>query len=66
MIVSGQPAPSVLDSLLNAQNTRPNINVTGLKKAQAQDAEKQEGMATAETLEQSVPPPQGPLLDVYA
>ena len=67
MTVSGQPATSVLDSVLNAQTTRADLNVTVLKKAQ--DVEKQEGKAMVDMLEQAgqaQQAPQGPLLDVYA
>lgn len=70
MIVSGQPATSLLDSVLTAQTTRRDIDVTMLKKAQ--DVQKQEGAAVVEMLEQAAPArqtpqaQQGPLLDVYA
>lgn len=70
MTVSGQPATSLLDSVLNAQTTRSELNVTVLKKAQ--DVQKQEGAAMMEMLEkagsvqQSPQTRQGPLLDVYA
>jgi hypothetical protein len=65
MTVSGQPATSLLDSLLSAQTTRTTVDVSMLKKTQ--DVEKQEGAATVEMLENSAPQrQQGPLLDVYA
>ena len=50
-----------MDSVLNAENTRQEIGVAVLKKAQ--DAQTQEGEALIKMLETSAPPA---LLDVYA
>ena len=61
MTVSGQPANSLLDSMLNAQTAQADIGVSVLKKAQ--DAEKQQGEAMVQMLEKCGT---GPLLDVYA
>jgi hypothetical protein len=65
MTLTGQPAMSLLDSVLGAQRARVDVGVAVLKKAQ--DAEKQEGEAIVNLLEASggVPPAQ-PGLDVYA
>ena len=66
MNISGQPATSLLDSVLNAQSTRQDIGVTMLKKAQ--DVERQQGTALVQMLEQTGTPSgaQGQLLDTYA
>ena len=66
MNISGQPATSLLDSVLNAQSTREDIGVTMLKKAQ--DVERQQGTALVQMLEQTGAQPgkQGQLLDTYA
>ena len=66
MNISGQPATSLLDSVLNAQATRQDIGVTMLKKAQ--DVERQQGTALVQMLEQTGANPgqPGQLLDTYA
>jgi hypothetical protein len=66
MNITGQPASSLLDSVLNAQTTREDIGVTMLKKAE--DTERQQGDATVQMLEQTGAKPgsQGQLLDTYA
>lgn len=66
MNVSGQPATSLLDSVLKAQTTRVDMGVAVLKKAQ--DLEKQEGAALVQMLEQTSvrPGENGQLLDTYA
>jgi hypothetical protein len=63
MTISNQPA-SLLDSILTAQNTREDLGVAVLKKAQ--DSAKQEGEAMVQMLEKSAPRSSGSLLDVYA
>jgi hypothetical protein len=65
MTITGQPAMSLLDSVLNAESTRVDVGVAVLKKAQ--DAGKQQGEAIVNLLEASggVPPDQ-PSLDVLA
>ena len=64
MNVSSQPATSLLDSVLNAQNTQVDIGVAVLKKAQ--DAVKQQGEAMVKMLEQVAINPDGRHLDTYA
>ena len=66
MNISGQPATSLLDSVLNAQTTRVDMSVAVLKKAQ--DLEKQEGAAIVQMLENSSirSGENGRLLDTYA
>jgi hypothetical protein len=64
MTISGQPATSLLDSLLKAEQTRTEMGVAVLKKAQ--DSAKQQGEAMVQMLEQSAPRPEYPRLDVYA
>jgi hypothetical protein len=64
MTISGQPASSLLDSVLNAETTRREIGVTLLKKAQ--DVEKQQGEAMVEMLEKSAIDPAQQRLDTYA
>jgi hypothetical protein len=64
MNISGQPAVSLLDSVLNAQTTQNEIGVAMLKKAQ--DTEKQQGAALIDMLEKSAPQPNEYHLDVYA
>ena len=66
MNISGQPATSLLDSVLTAQKTREDAGVTMLKKAQ--DVERQQGAALVQMLEQTGSPAgnQGRLLDTYA
>jgi hypothetical protein len=65
MTVTGQPAMSLLDSVLSAESTRVDVGVAVLKKAQ--DAGKQEGEAIVNLLEASggAPPAQAGL-DVFA
>ena len=63
MNVSGQPATSVLDSLLSADTTRQDVGVALLKKAQ--DIEKLQGQAFVQMIDQSTPPAGGHL-DAYA
>jgi hypothetical protein len=64
MNISGQPATSLLDSVLNAQSTRVDIGVSVLKKAQ--DAIKQQGEAEVKMLEAAAPQPISQTLDTYA
>ena len=66
MNISGQPATSLLDSVLTAQSTRVNMGVAGLRKAQ--DLDKQEGAAMVQMLENASikPGEKGQLLDTYA
>ena len=64
MTSSGQPAVSLLDSVLSAESTRVDIGVAVLKKAQ--DLTKQQGAAMVEMLEKSAATPDRPRLDVYA
>jgi hypothetical protein len=65
MNISGAPASSLLDSVLNAQTTQAEIGVAVLKKAQ--DVEKQQGAAMIQMLEQAaVKNPADYHLDVYA
>lgn len=66
MNVSGQPATSLLDSVLNAQTTRVDMGVAVLKKAQ--DLDKQEGAAMVQMLEQAAirTGENDRLLDTYA
>jgi len=64
MTISGQPAASLLDSVLNAETTRVDLGVAVLKKAQ--DVTRQQGEAMVAMLEQSAPSPEQPRLDVYA
>jgi hypothetical protein len=64
MNISGQPATSLLDSVLNAQSTQVELGVNLLKKAN--DLQKQQGAALVDMLEQSAPPPSDFHLDVYA
>lgn len=66
MNISGQPATSLLDSVLNAQTTRVDMGVAVLKKAQ--DLDKQEGAALVQMLENTSlkPGENGRLLDTYA
>lgn len=63
MTIANQPL-SLLDSVLTAQTTRQDIQVSVLKKAQ--DTAKQEGEALVQMLEQTGPQSNGKLLDVYA
>lgn len=64
MTTSGAPALSLLDSVLNADNTRQEISVAVLKKAQ--DVTRQQGEAMIQLIDQAAPKPDAPLLDVYA
>jgi hypothetical protein len=64
MNISGQPATSLLDSVLNAQSTRVDIGVSVLKKAQ--DAMKQQGEAEVKMLEAAAPHAISQKLDTYA
>jgi hypothetical protein len=64
MTISGQPALSLLDSVLNAESARVDIGVAVLKRAQ--DLTKQQGAALVEMLEQAGAAPDCPRLDVYA
>ena len=63
MTVTNGPAMSLLDSVLSAQTTRQDVEVSVLKKAQ--DVAKQEGEALVKMLEQAAPPPTGSF-DAYA
>jgi len=66
MNITGQPATSLLDSVLNAQSTRVDMGVSVLKKAQ--DLQKQEGAALVDMLEKTGAQSgeSGRLLDTYA
>jgi len=64
MTVTSQPAISLLDSVLQAEGTRTEMQVAVLKKAQ--DAATQQGEAMIRMLEESVPPVTGHGLDAYA
>jgi hypothetical protein len=66
MTLTGSPAVSLLDSVLDAQSTRVDIGVAVLKKAQ--DVTRQQGEAMVEMIEKSVqnPPSDFTGLDVYA
>jgi len=64
MNVSNSQPTSLLDSVLNAQNTQVDIGVAVLKKAQ--DAMKQQGEAMVKMLEQAAPNPASGHLDTYA
>ena len=66
MNITGQPATSLLDSVLNAQSTRVDMGVSILKKAQ--DLQKQEGAALVDMLEKTGAQSgeSGRLLDTYA
>ena len=64
MNISGQPATSLLDSVLNAQSTRADVGVAVLKKAQ--DTQKQEGAVLIDMLKKSAIKPDDFHLDVYA
>jgi hypothetical protein len=65
MTITGQPASSLLDSVLSAQTTRADVGVAVLKKAQ--DAAKQQGEALVNLLEAAgAPPASESSLDVYA
>ncbi|MEI6395119.1 MAG: putative motility protein [Verrucomicrobiota bacterium] len=64
MTITGQPAMSLLDSVMAAETTRVDVNVGVLKKAQ--DAEKQQGEAVVKLLEAAGAPPTRAGLDVYA
>ena len=57
MNISGQAATSLLDSVLNAESTRTNIDVAMLKKAQ--NTQKVEGEAIVKLIEQAAPEAQG-------
>jgi hypothetical protein len=61
MTISGQPAVSLLDSVLNAESTRVDISVAVLKKAQ--DITRQQGV---EMLEKSATTDERLRLDIYA
>ena len=64
MTISGEPARSLLDSVVNAQQGRKDVGVEVLKKAQ--DMVKQQGEAMVQMLEKSAVSPDGRRLDVYA
>ena len=64
MTISGQPATSLLDSVLTAERTRVDIGVAVLKKAQL--AETQQGEAMIGLLESAGTPPAKPILDAFA
>jgi hypothetical protein len=64
MTITGSPATSLLDSVLNAEKTRAEAGVAVLKKAQ--DAQKQQGQAILSLLEAAGAPATQPGLDVYA
>ena len=64
MTLTGQPAMSLLDSVLNAENTRVDIDVAMLQKAQ--NIQKQEGVGMVDLLAASGLPPNRSLLDVFA
>ncbi len=56
---------SLLDSVLNAENTRTNVGVSVLKKAQ--NVETQQGEAAVALMESAgSPPAKQPSLDVFA
>ena len=64
MTITGQSQASLLDSVLNAEKARTDMDVTVLKKAQ--DQMKQQGRAMVEMLEESVTSPDDRRLDTYA
>jgi len=64
MTITGQPAMSLLDSVLSAGDTRVDVGVAVLKKAQ--DADKQQGEAVVNLLESAGAQPARPGLDVFA
>lgn len=64
MSITGQPAISLLDSVLSAENTRVDVGVSVLKKAQ--DAMAQQGEAIVNLLEASGNPSADSGLDAYA
>jgi hypothetical protein len=63
MTINSTPAMSLVESALTAENSRADVGVTMLKKAQ--DLEKQQGEALVKMLEQSTPVVNG-RLDAYA
>ena len=56
MTITGQPAMSLLDSVLKAETTRQDVGITVLKKAQDVGAE--EATAILKLIESSAAPPQ--------
>lgn len=64
MTLTGQPPMSLLDSVLNAENNRVNIDVAVLQKAQ--NIQKQQGAEMVDLLVASGLPPNRSLLDVFA
>ena len=64
MSITGQPAMSLLDSVLSAENTRVDVGVAVLKKAQ--DSMTQQGEAIVNLLEASGNPSGNSGLDAYA
>ncbi|MCX6885917.1 MAG: YjfB family protein [Verrucomicrobiota bacterium] len=64
MTITGQPATSLLESILDAGSARQDIGIAVLKKAQ--DAEKQQGEAMVNLLEQAGQPQSDQRLDVLA
>jgi hypothetical protein len=65
MTITGQPATSLLDSVLSAESTRADIGTAVLKKAQ--NAQKQQGEALVNLLEAAGgAPPSSEHLDAYA
>jgi hypothetical protein len=64
MTITGQPAKSLLDSVLDAGSTRVEIGVAVLKKAQ--DITEQQGAAMVAMIEKSVSSVPSDGLDVYA
>jgi hypothetical protein len=64
MTITGQPAKSLLDSVLDAGSTRVDIGVAVLKKAQ--DITEQQGAAMVQMIEKSVSSVPSDSLDVYA
>lgn len=64
MTITGQPAMSLLDSVLSAENSRVDVGVSVLK--MAQDAGVQQGEAIVQLLEASGNPAATSGLDAYA
>jgi hypothetical protein len=64
MTVNGQVAISLLDSVIQAENTRTEMSVAVLKKAQ--EIGREQGEAMIQLLETSMPAVDGSTLDAYA
>ncbi len=64
MTINSQSGISLLESVLSAENTRVEMGVTMLKKAQ--DTEKQQGEAIVNLIESAGAPAQPPALDTFA